>query len=72
MWGPGPELLGYVDLFTVTPAEHATVSALTAEDGDVRVEWSTYEGCGFDMQVWTGRIHWDGGQVQLLDAERVG
>lgn len=68
LYGPGPVLLGSADLDTVHAAEHADVTTMTAENGDIRVRWSTYEGCCSDEMHWSARLHWNGHQLQILDA----
>ncbi|GAB3364437.1 hypothetical protein [Modestobacter lapidis] len=67
LWGPGPTLLGSVDMSSVTPDEHATVSGLDITGRELLVTWSTYSGAGDNMVAWIGRLHWDGTQVQLLE-----
>ena len=72
LYAPGPRLLGAADFYTVHVAEHASVASMAAENGDVRVTWSTYEGCCLDMREWTARLHWDGSAFAIQDARQTG
>jgi hypothetical protein len=72
LYSPGPKLLGHADFYDVHVAEHATVQSMAAENGDVRVNWSTYEGAGSDIREWTALLHWDGQAFVIEDAVRTG
>jgi hypothetical protein len=71
-YGPGTKLLGVADLSAVHPAEHANVTTLALSGGDVRVAWSTTEGCCFQATSWTARLHWNGTRFVIADAKQVG
>ncbi|MBB3084201.1 hypothetical protein [Geodermatophilus sabuli] len=68
LYGPGPKLLSAVDLGPETSLEHADVTGLQAEGTDVVVTWNGYEGAGGDPLIFSGRLHYEDGQLQLLDA----
>jgi hypothetical protein len=61
----GIHLLGYVDLGTVTPHEHDDVTAMSAAGHDIRLTWTSYEGCCMDKQIHTGLLHWTGSQFVM-------
>jgi hypothetical protein len=64
LYGPGTALLGAIDLYDVTPAEHATIESLTVADVGVRAVWTTYDGCCADPVRWTALLRWDGGALE--------
>lgn len=49
------------------PAEHADVGGMTVKGRDLILEWQSYEGAGFCIRHWAGRIHWNGSKPTLLD-----
>lgn len=69
--GPKTTLLGWVDMSDAHVAEHANVTRLAVEGRDLRVTWNTTDGCCFDPQNWTARLHWNGNRLRILDARRI-
>jgi hypothetical protein len=69
--GPKTTLLGWVDMSDAHVAEHANVTRLAVEGRDLRVKWNTTDGCCFDPQDWTARLHWNGNRLRILDARRI-
>jgi hypothetical protein len=65
LYAPGPKLLGAIDLGAVTPAEHADVEQMKFSSGDILLEWQSYDGAGFCIKKWSGRLHWSGEKVDL-------
>jgi pimeloyl-ACP methyl ester carboxylesterase len=67
LYGPGPKILGSVDLGDLTPAEHAEVQSMTLKNGDVFLQWQSYEGASFCIRHWAGHVHWNGTKPTMLD-----
>ncbi|PRY38850.1 hypothetical protein CLV43_108250 [Umezawaea tangerina] len=65
LYGPGPEVLGSVDLGSVTDGEHSNVRNMSIEGGDVALEWNSYQGASFCLRGWSARIHWTGSQASV-------
>jgi hypothetical protein len=61
----GPKLLGYVDLGDLVQTEHSVVKTMKPDGADLSVTWQSYEGAGFDMATFSGKLHWDGSQVVM-------
>jgi hypothetical protein len=72
MYGSGPKLLGSYDLAEVAKAEHATVKSMTAERGNLRLDWDTYGGAGSNTKSFSGLLHWDGTNFVLQSAKLKG
>lgn len=70
VYGPGPRLLGALDLFKLAPVklapvEHAGVSSLKLEKGGVRVSFETYQGCCYLRASWSVHFKVHGDQLVL-------
>jgi pimeloyl-ACP methyl ester carboxylesterase len=70
VYGPGPRLLGALDLFKLAPVklapvEHAGVSSLKLEKGGVRVSFETYQGCCNLRASWSVHFEVHGDQLVL-------
>ncbi len=65
VYSTGPKLLGYTDLGDITPTEHSDVESMSANSGDLRVAWNSYEGCCFNQVRHTGHVHWDGTRLVM-------
>jgi hypothetical protein len=57
-WPGPPTFLDSVALMSVHEAEHADITTMTAENDDIRLRWSTHNGCCIDPMTWTARLHW--------------
>ncbi|MFJ5986007.1 hypothetical protein [Lentzea sp. NPDC092896] len=71
LYGPGPKVLGSIDLGDITEGEHSTVSRMSIVNGDVALAWSSYQGASFCLRDWTGRIHWNGTKASMVDLKQV-
>lgn len=36
------------------------------------MNWTSYDGAGFDVQRWSARLRWDGSTMAVVTAGRVG
>src|SRR4051794_41528028 len=63
--GPGPGLLGSVDLAMMSNSEHADVQGLDADGSCVTVTWAGYDGAGGDSLIFTGWLRYNGSELRL-------
>ncbi|MFD9698232.1 esterase/lipase family protein [Lentzea sp. NPDC059081] len=71
LYGPGPVVLGSVDLGEITPNEHANVRHMQIEGGDVALRWNSYEGASSCMREWSARLHWDGTRATITNLKQL-
>jgi hypothetical protein len=67
----GPRLITYLDLATVTPGEHSTVTALRITRGDILLAWRSYEGCCSNMKSWSATLHWNRSKLQVQHLRQI-
>lgn len=65
VYGPGPTLLGSADLLDLRQAEHSDITSMSPSAGAVDLRWKSYEGAGFDVKEWRGRLELRSGKVRL-------
>jgi hypothetical protein len=69
---PGRKLSGSIDLPTNYDEEHAGVQTMTVQGRDLTITCRTYNGARSEFRYWSGRVHWDGNAMQLLDVRQTG
>lgn len=66
VYGPGTRLVGWYDLGDIAdPQEHEQVDELTLRDGGVDVVFRSYEGAGFSVATYRGRLTTAGGDIDF-------
>lgn len=71
-YGEGPTLLSWVDLADVTPAEHATITAMApSSTSAVHVEWGTTEGCCSNAKTFSGVLRWRDGKLAMTQVQQL-
>jgi hypothetical protein len=70
IYGPGPTLIGSIDLDKYVQTEHSDVRSFKVQGNRIAVQWNSYEGAGFDMQAWRGYLKLKDGKVTITDVKR--
>jgi hypothetical protein len=64
VYGPGTHLLGSYDLANAAPGfEHVVVDRLASADSGIDARFSSYQGAGFNVATYQGRLTAAGGKV---------
>lgn len=70
IYGPGPTLIGSIDLDRYVQTEHSDVMSFKIQGHRIAVQWISYEGAGFDEQAWHGYLKLSDGTVTVTDIKR--
>ncbi|WP_133787350.1 hypothetical protein [Kribbella sp. VKM Ac-2571] len=70
VYGPGPTLLGSVDLGKYVEAEHSDVRSFKVQGNRIAIQWISYQGADFDREDWSGYLKFGDGKVTVTDRKR--
>jgi hypothetical protein len=70
IYGPGPTLIGSIDLDKYVQTEHSDVMSFKVQGNRIAVQWISYEGADFDEQAWHGYLKLRDGTVTVTDIKR--
>ena len=66
LYSSSMHILGSFDLGDVSPTdEHADIERMKIHDGNVLLTWTSYQGAGFCLKKWSGKLHWDGRSLTM-------
>ncbi|MEV6283480.1 hypothetical protein [Kribbella sp. NPDC051770] len=71
VYGPGPTLIGSVDLGDYVQAEHSAVDSFQVQGNRIAVRWTSYNGAAFDQQRWSGYLKLSDGKLTVTDRKRI-